>query len=221
MTTSEMIYSVILPTLLTAFGGSGLLTWYLQERFKNRLKREAVEHEAAIRHEYEARIENLRSQFTQQNFRFSKVFETTEVTIAKLYGLLLPVLDSAEDYTVLMQSRSSKEKLEKLSEFSQRCNTFYDAFRPNRIYVPKTTADQILELMGNTVKLVQRFNMSEQLAKMQPLSNEGQASLERIEKQMETLKDSVSPLLRALEMDFQRILGFPESRPETGRTFGT
>ena len=116
MTTTEIICTAV----ATILGGNGLLTWWLQTRLEHRLRKEMVEHEASTKHGYEKQIEALRSQLSQNNFRFSKVFETTEETIAKLYGLLLHVLDSAEDYTMLMSDRTTEQKQEKLEDDFQR-----------------------------------------------------------------------------------------------------
>jgi len=205
MTTTEIICTAV----ATILGGNGLLTWWLQTRLEHRLRKEMVEHEASTKHGYEIQIEALRSQLSQNNFRFSKVFETTEETIAKLYGLLLPVLDSAEDYTMLMSDRTTEQKQEKIKEFSKRCNAFYEYFRPNKIYVPKETAKQLNDLLNTTIQMVRIFNRSEQLLKMQPLSPDGQEVLDKMDNQVESLQQKLSPLLLKLEDDFQRILGFP------------
>ena len=209
MTITELICEVVAPSIIAMVTGNTVLTWYLQARFKDKLQKAMVEHEAKTRHGYETQIEDLRSQLSQNNFRFSKVFETTEKTIAHLYELLLPVLDAAEDYTMLMSDTTTEQKQEKIKEFSHRCDAFYKVFRPNKIYVPKQTAKQLNDLVGTTIQMVRVFNRSERLLKTEPLSKDGQEVLEKMDNQVEALKLQLSPLLLQLEDDFQRILGFP------------
>jgi hypothetical protein len=199
MTPTEIVLEIVAPSIVAMLGGNTLLTWWLQTRFEHRLKKEMAEHEAKL---------------SQQNFRFSTVFTTTEKTIAELYALLLPVLDAAEDYTMLMSDRTPEQKKGKIKEFSERCNAFFAVFRPKKIYVPKDTATQLNDLMHTTIHMVRVYNRSETLLKMEPLTKEGREVLEKMDNQVEEMQQKLSPLLLKLESEFQEILGFPKHTKE-------
>ena len=124
------------------------------------------------------------------------------------------MLDAAEDYTMLIKDSDQQNRIDKLKTFAERCNDYFDYFRPNRIYLPQTTSKQANELTGTLVKLVNKYHMTEKLLKLQPLTEPGLESLNKLDEQVEAMQASISPLLLTLETEFQKILGFPMPEKE-------
>src|ERR1039458_9618126 len=173
----------------------GLLNLYLQAR---------------IQHRYEKAIKRLEAELAQQNFRYSKVFETTEKTIATIYARLLSVLSAVEDYTRLMQgSHDSRRQLDMIKVLNEAFDEFYKYYHPNKIYIPKQIANQINEFLNVVVILLRKHRMANTLAGLQSKSKEGADAQERLDTQIADLEKTISPLLLALEDAFQSILGFP------------
>ena len=73
---------------------------------------------------------------------------------------------------------------------------------------------QANELTGTLVKLVNKYHMTEKLLKLQPLTEPGLESLNKLDEQVEAMQASISPLLLTLETEFQKILGFPMPEKE-------
>ena len=175
-------------------------------------------HKNSLNHQSELAITQLRAQLelkaSERNIKLTTVFEDQAKVIVTLYGKLLPMLDAAEDYTMLIKDSDQQNRIDKLKTFAERCNDYFDYFRPNRIYLPQTTSKQANELTGTLVKLVNKYHMTEKLLKLQPLTEPGLESLNKLDEQVEAMQASISPLLLTLETEFQKILGFPMPEKE-------
>jgi hypothetical protein len=190
--------------ILTALGSSGLFSFLFQESIKTK---------------YQAIIARLESELAQQNFRHSTVFVKTEESISQIYEKLLRVLDILEDHTWLMAAeRDAAKNQERLKALNDAFNDFYKYYRPKKIYLRKSTQNQIKELMNTAIELLRAFQMGDMLRSNQPLTPAGQARQEKLDLKFEELHNKISPLLLALEEEFQEVLGFPKDQKSKSRS---
>ena len=175
------------------------MTWYIQTR---------------IKHKYEAAVKRLESELEQQNFRHSTVFLKTEQNISTIYAKLLKVLDALEDYTKIMRDTDKQGALAQVKLLDAAISDFYLAYHPNKIYLRKKTRLQVNELMNTATDLLLAYNMGEKLRAYgrHGMTPEGERSLERLDAKYDKLSSQISPLLIALEDEFQDVLGFPKEK---------
>ena len=169
------------------------------ERFRNQATQE-VEHLRS----------NLQTVAAQNNFRFSKVFERTETVIATTYAKLLTVQDAVSAYTQTIEPEGDPDRKQAGEELRKAQREFAVYYLPNKIYVPKTTQRKIQALFNTALRLASNFTMAEVAMK----NKSNFETFEELSINVEKLQQEVPNLLEAMEDDFQKLLGFPESKPE-------
>lgn len=211
-----------LQTVLVSLGASvglnALLVWLLQTLISNRLKHEydrrLEDHKAKLKYESDTETERLKSSLqiaaAERNVRHSHVFEETAKTITTTYAKLLAMKDAADDYTGLMQptSQMQQERAEKYKELTQ---DFLKYYLPNKIYIPKDTAEKI-RMFHNTLHAgVLRYSMAMAESRSQYRNPD---SYGKLFNDFFKISDEVPKLLEALEDDFQKIFGLtPDMQP--------
>jgi len=167
--------------------------------------------EKNIGHKYEKEIKRLESELEQKNFRHSTVFIKTEESISGVYERLIKVMDILEDHTFLMAADDDRErKKERVKKLNDAFNNFYDFYRPRKIYIRKSTQEKTQALMETSISLLRTFDMSNTLRNTKPLTPAGLEAQEKLDVKFEKLQNQITPLLSALQDDFQSILGFPK-----------
>jgi hypothetical protein len=190
-------------------------TW-ISERLKNAIKGEYDEkletHKAQLKREYDREIEHLKAQLqiaaAERGFRFSHVFEQAAKTIATIYGKLLELHKAVEDYTQIMEPPGNPNRKELAQSLKVKSDEFFQYYRPNKIYIPKATAEKIRLFSNALHSLVLNFNMAVAVDRAQIRKPE---IVESRHKALEELYQKVPELLASLEHDFQATLGFPDA----------
>lgn len=204
MAFTEWISSSVGTTVVLAILGYFARHWII-ERLTNSIKHEyeteLETHKADLRRDYGIQIEKLRAELAERTFRFSHVFEHTEMTIRTVYVKLLAVLDAALLASPELPSKEDREKAVRAA-----FDKFYAFYRPNKIYIPKDSAKRIDDFCSNVSTLVYNYRKAEQLETVQ-LVNEKR--LLKVYTQIEDIEFAIPTLLSALEDDFQILLGFP------------
>ena len=122
-------------------------------------------------------------------------------------------MDILEDHTYLMAADDDVEsKRERVKKLNEAFNTFYEFYRPRKIYISKSTQKKTEELMSTSISLLRAFDMGNNLRKNQPLTPAGLEAQERLDTKFEGLQNKITPLLSALQDEFQNILGFPKEK---------
>ena len=194
-------------TFLSSIGVNGLLVWFVQLYFKHQTDKEIQRIEA----DHQRDIKRLEAELSRQHFTYSKVFVTTEETIASLYAKTLCLLDALEDYTRLLYENDKSKIMDQMKVLDAAISDFYAYYRPKKIYLRKGTHVLINDLGDTVISLLRTHNMGKQMRSFgeHGLSESMQNSITRNDQKLEALELKVNPLLRKLEDDFQEILGFP------------
>jgi phage host-nuclease inhibitor protein Gam len=201
----DAFITALITALITSLGSGGLLTWYFKKRIEHRYELKLNEHEANLKRDYDIQIANLNAQLQIAHVRFSQIFSKQADTIAQIYQNLLPLLDATEDYTALIQSSETKEINAKLATLNQASNTFFLFYRPNKIYLPRSTAQKLTAFLDTIVSIIRKHTMLESMTSLH--SQFTGKNTERYGREIDELKASVTPLLLDLESDFQTVLG--------------
>jgi hypothetical protein len=211
-----------------------LLWFWFSERLKASIRaeneKELTNHKARIEHDYNEKLAShtaklnrdtelelaefkhkLELAATERNFRFSHTFEKTAEVIVGVYQRLLELQRAADTYTQLMEPSDDPNRAAELRTFKEKANEFSNYYFPNKIYIPPETDKKIRELNDTLYRSVTQFGMAQAVGKSATRAPETYGKLFD-----DFFKSSgqVPEMLRMLEADFQRILGFPESKPE-------
>jgi hypothetical protein len=207
----------ILTSLFASLGLNGILIAifqkYISTRLDHKYARKLEEHKARLKYESDTEIERLKSALqiaaAERNVRHSWVFEETAKTIATTYSKLLAMKEAADEYTSLMEptGQMRQERAEKYKELTQ---DFLKYYLPNKIYIPKDTAEKI-RIFHNTLHAgVLRYSMAMAESGSQYRNPDTYGKLFT---DFFKISDEVPKLLEALEDDFQKIFGImPDTR---------
>lgn len=187
----------ITEIILTSALVNGVFVLIIQSWIKNTFAKELETHR-----------DNLSRLTAQNNFRFSHVFVKTEETIADIYRKLLAVLDASEDATNLLPPPTPEQNVQRIQKLQIASDNFYEAYRPNKIYIPKKTAKRIQEFYYQISDIVRKHLRAEMIVNTPPTASR-EHLLKKFNTEITKLKNEVPSLLSALEDDFQVILGFP------------
>jgi len=178
-----------LPTVVT---GGIIWAW-----FKLRLAK-------SIEHKYNAQIETYKAELTQQSFRYSKVFDSTEKVIVSIYQQIIQLKAASDLYTM---SKNQRE----LEAFDKRAFELWKYFEDNKLYIPKKTAERIEKVLSTLNAANLHFSIALSEARQQ---NRAEESYGTIFTNYQKIENQIPALLAALADDFQKILGFPISEKE-------
>jgi hypothetical protein len=207
----SVLSSAAVSVLLT-----GALIWlsktWIGERMKNAIKHEYDEkletHKAQLKAESEVSVERLKSQLqiasAERNVRFSRIFERTAETVAATYEKLLAFHDAVADYTSIVEWQSMPSKEERRKVMADRRRDFLAYFRPNRLYLPKETANQIQDFSTKLHSAAIDFMFGVEQGGDQRSQDPDRDTWIKVH---QFISDEVPPLLELLEDDFRRILG--------------
>jgi len=212
-----------LTTIFLSGGLSALLASALVFLFRNWISERI---KGSIQHEYDQKLETHKAKLqaesdisivkltkqleiaaSEHSIKLTKVFERQAEVITTTYAKLLLLLNSAEDFTMLMGGSTKEEQLEIAKRFNAAATDFYSFYHPNKIYLPKNTAATIQKLGNTVVLLCKKHSMADKLANSNPTSEAAYKILEKHEAQIKELEDQIPALLKLLEDDFQTILG--------------
>jgi methyl-accepting chemotaxis protein len=224
----EIIKSLLASGSLTAILFLILWFWF-SERLKDAIRREnekeLAEHKAKIDHEYNEKLaaytaklahdkdlnlELFRNQLerkaAEQNFRFSRVFDKTAEILAETYKQLVDLNQTVVGFTLTVSSESeTKAALQKAYE--QKADQLYAYLLPNKLYIPRDTSTKILDLARTINRSAMQYSIAVQTANALERTSETSG---RLFNQFFESSDQIPKLMEALEIDFQRILGFPD-----------
>lgn len=219
--------------ILSSAGFSAVFSWaiiwlfksWISERLKNAIRHEyeekikAIEHEYAqklqkysteLRHQSELTLKEFEAKVSERNIKLTRVFARQADTVVKTYQML--VKQNMAIYQMIIMKGSKRLTPEEIENVNMLRREFYEYFSLNKIYLPQDTAKRITELEQTQNLQHLRFTLCvEALPNSPERSNEQLAIYDKLNK-------DIPELLRLLEEDLQRILGFPipeKARPET------
>jgi len=159
---------------------------------------------ARIKHQYDEDLTRLRSNLAQGEFRYSLVFKETADKILKTYQMLLEVYEAAQDVTTDWGDEERRKELG--LELDRKALEFGAFYPPNEIYILKKTRHKISNFWKTLNSMVRRHGMLRQAGKGQVVNP---ATVEKMAKEGDELREEAAKLLASLEDEFQLILGFP------------
>lgn len=181
----------------------------LNDELKKKTEAELARLNSELSHQNEMALasfqHNLELAAAERNFRFSHVFKDTADTIVNTYQKLLALKDATDAYTQPMEPSNDPNRTEQRDNFKKAADDFMQYFRPNKIYIPKATAEKIRILYNTLYRATAQFGMAQAVGKGTTRAPETYGHLFD-----EFFKSSeqVPVLLEALEDDFQKLLGF-------------
>lgn len=207
-----------LVTILSSITFSGLLTGalvfltrsWIAERLKNAIRHEYDQkletHKAQLKADSDVAIEHLRSQLqiaaSEQNVRFSQIFERTADTVASTYGRLWAIHEAFKNYVREPDSPNSAKKRE-IVETALR--EFRDYFMPRRILIPKEAAQGVEEFHKKLREAIIDVRIGVEEANNPGRS--GVISIEVWKKTLAMMDHELPSLLEELDRDFRKTLG--------------
>lgn len=206
--------TVVLAALVGAFWK--IILNRITADVNKKLKQDLITYKDQLDRSTALAIKDVEIKANERAIKLSKVFEKQAEVIATLYQMLLPIVNTLELYTNFRRQMSDENRHREMNKFINYCDSFFKAFRPNKIYIPPATANQIESLMSQIFGLVHIIQLREMVEEPKPKSDFSYD--EEVEKQMEIFNRNISPLLTSLESDFQRILGFPDDKPASELT---
>jgi hypothetical protein len=165
----------------------------------------SVRLKGSVKHEYEIKEANLKADLAIQNLRFQHIFQKQADAILQTYTDLLPLVYATEDLTKLMNSSEKDEVLARIQTLNEASSTFYKAYLPNRIFMPDETKQRLSDFLLTIEAIIRKHNMLESMIALQS-KNMGD-KIDRYGKELDDLKESITPMMKELEKDFQTILG--------------
>jgi hypothetical protein len=151
---------------------------------------------------------------TERNFRFSHVFEKTANAIEELHKRLIELNIKVNSYIIFCGAEPEPEiALQKKAQMDVEMywTEFSQFFMENRIFIPKTTANQIRAF---TRKLSACKQMHDWIRDYRKKDTADYDVFTKRNEELRSIVGDIPPLLEALEDDFQGILGFPDPKGE-------
>ncbi len=217
-----VIVSIVTSGLL-----SGGLIWltksWITERLKNAIKHEYDEkletHKAQLKSQSEVEIERLKSQLqiaaSENNVRFSKVFERTAETIATTHEKLLALQDAVVSYTSPIEFEGTPSKEERRKIVSETLVEFNRYYRPRSLFLPKETATKLDEFAWTLRNQSVDFRLS--VERSDALYAPGHPPDWKKWIEITNFMNKEAPkLLNALQDDFRNLLGTAPKLVGTG-----
>jgi hypothetical protein len=222
-------YSLI---TIVMFCAGWLVKMWLESKIKsdvgNKYKKELTKFQSDLETSKDAQIEKLKSELNektqtaiagltsqlrileaQNSVRFSRIFNKTATVIAEVYGQLLNLKETADDYTQLMEpDQKAKEAL--LKKFKEQMHEFLYYFTRNRIYIPKDVAEKVGNLSGTIHRAVIQYSMASAEGKS-PTRNPDDYG--RLFDNFFKSSSQIPGLLESLHDEFQKHLGLMEEVP--------
>lgn len=205
----------ILSSGAVAAATSGTLIFlfknWISERIKNSIEFEYNQkletHKAQLQSQNEIEITKLKADLevaaAERNFRYSRVFEKTEETIATAYEKLMEIKNTANDFMMLSADDGEKHE-EMIRLMTQQRSDFQTYFERRLIYLPKDTATKIMIFATKSVLVTLNYA---RILKMERAKISPEVIEERREKFEKSIEE-VDEILRLLRDDLQRVLGF-------------
>lgn len=198
------MWHIILTSIITSLVGSGLLTWYLQERVKHKYGEKLATHEANLKRDYDVQIERLKADLALRSIQFNRVFERTADTIIDCHKKLVELWKLQNNR--MSATAELQEECRRL--FRAKSTEFWEFFLPNKIFLPKKTVASITVFLTHLEFLP--------IASLSRNPDEEKNDFESKENQWKKYKEISQKIIKSLELledDFQRILGF-EAEPK-------
>jgi hypothetical protein len=214
----ETIISVLV-TAAAIWGGFFLKNWVLQKiksEVQHEYDRKLESHKSQLRIETEKEIAQFKSQLTiaeaERSFRFSHVFEQTAKVITITYEKLYALKDAADDFA--QRSNVSEQlRAELQAVFNKQMDEFKKYFMPNKLYIPRETAEQIVNLVNAFFSANLQRSMALAEAKS-PLRDPEMVKM--LNTEFRKSQESIPKLLELLQDDFQLLLGIRVLKPSGG-----
>ncbi len=182
---------------------------WLLERLKNSIKseydKELETHKANLKRDYDVQIEKMKAEIAEKQFRFSHIFEKTATAIADTHQHLIELHDTVYAQVILIEGTNDPERKKLIGLLGERWQTFDAFYKRNRIFIPKNTDKAIGVFTNSLINLQQQYSRFLMAEKAQI----NMQALERHEKAIEDLLNTIPKLRSALVDEFQQILGFP------------
>ena len=191
---------IIITILISTGSTTGVLFLLFKVWFEKRIERTNQLQIAEFKHKLELAA-------VERNLRFSRTYERTADTVATTYQKLLELEKAADNYTLQMPLPSpDKDRQKLLWLFQEASEDFLKYYPPNKIYLPKYTANKVWEFY----QMLQKTDpLNRSALEILFTRSKNVAYLENSRKEFSERPLKLRELLSALEDDFQKILGFP------------
>ncbi len=216
----------IISSGAVSVASSAVLIWLSKNWISERIK-------GAIQHEYDQKLETHKAQLqsrndieitklkadlevaaAERNLRFTKTFDKTAEVIAETYRFLLELKNTAE---LVHEQFTIQEKVPEatLQLYRDKVREFSTCFPPHKIYLPPTTAEKVRVFWTVLQSLVMHSSILSAQLRARVTSEK---ALERQSERVDKVSDEIPDLLKALEVDFQKLLGFSIEEKTIART---
>ncbi|QJQ02410.1 hypothetical protein C798_19850 [Herbaspirillum rubrisubalbicans Os34] len=172
------------------------------EQLKSNFALALETHKISIKATADIQIEQTKSSLqiaaAEHSYKFTKLHEQRAEVVAKSYSLYLSFLNAAADYARERDSLNAKNFQENLNS---QVALFKQYFRPNRIYLPRSLADKVDEIVQVILNIAHhvgyQFIQQETGKVVHTEYSDAPAQIQRIGEQ----------LTQELEAEFRRLLG--------------
>lgn len=163
----------------------------------------------ALRRRYDRELEKVKTELAQETFRYSHVFKRTEEVIATIYKMLIEV--DAEMTVGSVREIQSFGDEQPVCESEEKAKAFMKFFRSNRIYIPTDTAQKIEAFNKNLNESIKAFRtlITTPVLEKEDEPWNSSPAFKRAVENSQKVETEKTTLLKSLEIDFRRILGFP------------
>ena len=134
------------------------------------------------------------------------MFDRTADALVGVYRKLIALNKSVNDYTEPIARHGEEERAERGRILLSKFQEFEQEYFPNKIYIPKGTAEKIRVFNNTLHSIVLNFQMAQAVDTSRV---KDPAIIEQRHQKLEELFAKAPDLLSALEDDFQKVLGFP------------
>lgn len=201
---------------------AGVLVWltrsWIAERLKNSIRYEYDQklesHKSQLKYESDAEIEKIKAQLqieaAKRNIQYSKIFEEIANTVVTVYEKLVLFKDAVSKYVSVIEWQGEPPREEKRKLAGEKMDDFLSYYKSRKIYLPEKTAKNIDLFWQGLFEISIDF-----MYDVEKGSGKWKDEKETWQKAHQYMSKEVPEVLRALEEEFQSILGVEKAHANT------
>lgn len=176
------------------------------------LNKDVEKYKAKLQNAHDVEMEKLRNElnirYIEHDIRFRSIYEKQAEIIAETYSLLYELNRSVDSYVAILEQTGEPSKEDKFESVIKAYDDFKTYFYPRKIYFPQNISKEIENLSNTLVRISNEFSQG-RWREQSGIPTKDQNYWEETSKM---IRETIPPLLRQLENDFQKILGVIDLR---------
>lgn len=193
----------IITSLVTGLLSSGLLTWYFQERIKQKYQKELETHINELRHKSDLALKDVELRASEYNIRLTTYFPKQADAISELYSKMVHLKIAIDKFAEASKTTVTKST-DQLTALGTAYVEFDKCFQHLRLFIPKDTRNLIITFQKSAANNF-TYNMLR-------LHNESPNNVDLWHKETIESAREMPKILEAMETDFQVILGIEKQK---------